>query len=236
MILLIDNYDSFVFNLARYLRRLGAEVVVLRNDSTNVACVAQQAMSIVISPGPCGPDQAGECGRLVQQFSGVIPILGICLGHQIICQAFGGRIVRASRPIHGMSLPIQLSLSPLFQGLEPMGRFARYHSLIAESASLPNCLRVIAKSLPDLPGPVTADTDVDAMDQSAQIESQYSNFQQEIMAVEHCRHQTYGVQFHPESILSQGGYRLLSNFLAISGISSPNPLPTTDLVESTPVR
>lgn len=208
MVLLIDNYDSFVHNLARYLRRLGAEVVVLRNDSSLLYQYAREATALVISPGPCGPEQAGECLGLVRELSGRIPILGICLGHQVICQAFGGKVVRAMRPIHGMSLPIELYPSQLFEGLKPVTHFARYHSLIADASSLPASLKVIARSLVDDP----------------------SN--SEIMAVEHQDHPTFGVQFHPESILSTGGYRVLSNFLKLSGVEQERVLPDSDLISA----
>ncbi len=235
MVLLIDNYDSFAHNLARYLRRLDVEVLVLRNDAKELFEVASQSSAIVISPGPCGPDQSGQCIRLVQRFSGQIPILGVCLGHQIICQAFGGRVVRASRPIHGRAMPIRVLDSPLFQGLSSTVRFARYHSLIADWASLPDCLRVIASSLPDVEEcdqfDELASWSVDDRPEMVPVE-----FTPEIMAVEHVEHPTFGVQFHPESILSEDGYRLLSNFLVLCGTPRPGKLPESDLQPLTPAK
>lgn len=228
MVLLIDNYDSFVHNLARYLRRLGVEVDILRNDSNLLAERACEASAIVISPGPCGPEQAGDCIRLVQEWSGLVPILGVCLGHQVICQAFGGDIVRANRPIHGMALPIKLYPSRLFEGIKPVTRFARYHSLIVDPLTLPKCLSVIAESLPEddsgMPLEITEPKE-------AAWKACCENTERvaEIMAVEHSQHQTFGVQFHPESILSADGYKLLSNFLKLSGIAHEQQLPESDL-------
>ena len=228
MLLLIDNYDSFVHNLARYLRRLGAEVVVARNDSTELIELSRRAESIVISPGPCGPEQAGGCISLVEQLSGRIPILGICLGHQVICHALGGRIIRARRPIHGMCLPIQLTSSPIFAGLPSVARFARYHSLIADFKSLPDCLRVIATSLSDEVIPTEPGGELHRS--SAETSTCPDPLEvTEIMAVEHVSHLTFGVQFHPESILSEHGYRILSNFLALSGMILATDLPDSDL-------
>ncbi len=216
MLLLIDNYDSFVYNLQRYFVRLGQEVVVVRNDDVQLADMLANIetsstlaapnweappAAVVLSPGPCGPDEAGFCLELVQKLSGHLPILGVCLGHQVICQAFGGRIVRAQEPLHGRLSPLQLKASPLFAHL-PLAEsgqcveFARYHSLIAETSSLPKQLRVTAWS-----------TD------------------EQIMAVEHRQHATYGVQFHPESILSREGYRVLNNFLGIAGLPVAKNLP-----------
>jgi|694.fasta_scaffold02014_24 anthranilate synthase component 2/para-aminobenzoate synthetase component 2 len=218
MILLIDNYDSFTHNLARYLRRLGQDVCVLRNDSADLEMAVESCQAIVISPGPCGPDRAGKTVAMIRCWSGRVPILGICLGHQAICYAFSGQIIRARRPIHGQALPIQLFSSPLFHGMESSVRFARYHSLVADQASLPSCLRVIAYSLPDTlasPTPEAAPT----------------AWQPEIMAVQHLQHPTFGVQFHPESILSADGYRLLANFLDVQQPVAERPLPQSDLAD-----
>lgn len=223
MILLIDNYDSFTFNLQRYLIRLGEQVCVIRNDDLRLAealagdtrVLTQpwielpgSPQALVVSPGPKRPSDAGFCLELVRRMSGVLPILGICLGHQIICEALGGAIVRARQPIHGRATPIQLGDSPLFDGLcsrpgQKTVEFARYHSLVAEQASLPNCLRVTARS-----------------DDG------------QIMAVEHRQHATYGIQFHPESILSLQGYRLLQNFLSLAGRGVRQPAPASDLVNA----
>ena len=209
-LLLVDNYDSFVYNLARYFKRLSVQVLVVRNDHSELLSEAMSADAIVISPGPCGPDQAGGSTELVQKLSGVKPILGICLGHQVICQAMGGTIIRAHRPIHGQAFPMELSRdSQLFQGIPSGTHFARYHSLIADSDTLPAVLRTTAtctlrdkRSGPEI---------------------------REIMAVQHCTHLTFGVQFHPESILSHSGYQLLSNFLASSGAKVADRLPCLDL-------
>lgn len=228
MVLLIDNYDSFVHNLGRYLRRLGADVVVLRNDAPELMELARQSDSIVISPGPCGPEQAGDCIGLVEELSGKIPILGICLGHQIICQALGGQVIRARRPIHGMCLPIQLSPSPIFSGLPSVARFARYHSLVADLDSLPKCLRVIALSLEEEPGPSEFKHDLRSKPDAGLFSSGRPS-DSEIMAVEHTSHLTFGVQFHPESILSEHGYRILANFLSLAGAPSIMELPQSDL-------
>lgn len=216
MILLIDNYDSFTHNLARYLRRLQQDVHVLRNDSPDLETVASSCQAIVISPGPCGPDRAGKCTQMIQQWSGRVPILGVCLGHQALCHAYGGRIIRAARPIHGQALPVQLLPSSLFEGIDSGVRFARYHSLVADPLSLPSCLRVIAYSQPD---PFAAASSV----------SSPAPWQPEIMAVQHIQHPTFGVQFHPESVLSVDGYRLLANFLDLQQPSTPRPLPKSDL-------
>ncbi len=190
MLTLIDNYDSFLHNLARYIRRLGVDVVVLRNDDASLQASIERSSAVLISPGPCSPDEAGLCVELIRAFSGQIPILGVCLGHQAICQAFGGKVVRARQPMHGMTSPVLLSDSPLFAGVDSPSHFARYHSLICENNSLPACLKVTAR---------ISSTD-------------------EIMALEHITHPTYGVQFHPESVLSSDGYRILANFLAIANL------------------
>jgi para-aminobenzoate synthetase component II len=201
MILLIDNYDSFTFNLQRYLRRLHQSVAVARNDAPELNSLLEVCSAIVLSPGPKAPEQAGRSIEIVQRFSGIKPILGICLGHQTICAAFGGQIVRATRPLHGRATPIELSQTPLFANLPNPSHFARYHSLIADRMSFPQAsLEVIAWSE-----------------------------EREIMAVAHRRHPTFGVQFHPESVLSNGGYQLLANFLTLSGLAYPDGLPTQDL-------
>lgn len=214
MLLLIDNYDSFAYNLARYFQRLAIEVVVIRNDHLDLLKMAEQTSAIVISPGPCGPLQAGQCIQVVEQFSGRIPLLGICLGHQVICHAFGANIVRACRPIHGQAFAMDLAAnSDLFHNIPTGTRFARYHSLVVEPQTLPSCFHITASCETPL-----------AMDPSLKI--------REIMAVEHTTHPTYGVQFHPESILSEAGYQLLANFLVKCGWTPPPQLPPVDLCDS----
>jgi anthranilate synthase/aminodeoxychorismate synthase-like glutamine amidotransferase len=212
MILLIDNYDSFTYNLDRYLRRLGSMVEVVRNDQPQLDSLLAECAGIVLSPGPCGPLQAGRCIEVVQRLSGIKPILGICLGHQVIGQAFGGDIVRASRPIHGQAFAMELTPSELFEGIPNRSKFARYHSLVIDSQRLPSCLTAIAHC--------------DTPSTSSQLPTA-----REIMAVEHRQHPTYGVQFHPESILSDAGYRLLANFLTVCHQPSVEPLPGLDLTD-----
>jgi anthranilate synthase/aminodeoxychorismate synthase-like glutamine amidotransferase len=186
MILLIDNYDSFVHNLARYVRELGEDAVVRRNDALTVDDVAALDPShIILSPGPCTPAQAGISTDLVRRFGPTTPILGVCLGHQCIGAAYGGDIVRAGRPRHGRTSAVVHDGSSVFAGLPSPLRAARYHSLVIARHSVPADLRVIA----------TAGDD------------------QEIMAVEHRRYPVVGVQFHPESAASEYGYAILERFL-----------------------
>ena len=185
MIALIDNYDSFTFNLVQYLGELGADVEVVRNDEISLDEVAARAPArIVISPGPCTPSEAGISVPLIQRFAGTVPILGVCLGHQAIGQAFGGRIVRAARVMHGKLSPIVHEGTGVFGGLPSPFTATRYHSLAIERASLPDALEVTA----------TADDG-------------------EIMGVRHRSYPVEGVQFHPEAILTEHGHRLLANFL-----------------------
>jgi len=187
MILLIDNYDSFVHNLARYVRELGDEAVVCRNDEVTLAAVAELAPShIILSPGPCSPAEAGISIDLVRQFGPTIPILGVCLGHQCIGAAYGADIVRAGRPVHGRTSPIAHDGSGIFAGLPAPFRAARYHSLVIKRESLPPFLQI------------TAETD-----------------EGEIMGVRHKEYPIFGVQFHPESILTEHGRQILSNFLKL---------------------
>lgn len=183
-ILIVDNYDSFVFNIARYFTELGAHAVVVRNDAVTVDEIANDLPdAIVLSPGPCTPDEAGISLDVVARLSGRVPILGICLGHQAIGQAFGGRVVRARRPLHGQAAPIHHHGGGLFSGLPSPLSVGRYHSLIVDlPAGSP--LTVTARSSED-----------------------------EIMALAHNSHPTFGVQFHPESIVTEHGYDLLANFL-----------------------
>lgn len=186
MILLIDNYDSFVWNLARYVRELGGEPLVLRNDAVAPDEIAGLAPShIIISPGPCTPDEAGVSLGVIRRFGASIPTLGVCLGHQAIGVAFGGRVVRAARPMHGKTSDIAHDGTGLFAGLPSPFTATRYHSLAVERGSLPADLVVTA----------TAEDG-------------------EIMAVRHRRHPVVGTQFHPESVLTEGGHAILGRFLA----------------------
>ncbi len=204
MILLVDNYDSFVYNLRRYLLRLGQEIIVVRNDQLNLDDPAMvQFEAMVISPGPQSPDQAGVCLELIRKFHDRVPMLGVCLGHQAIWQALGGRIVRAKMPIHGRASSIHFKSSALFAGIGSPFLAARYHSLVADPCSQPAGLQITAWSE-----------------------------DQEIMAFEHERLPLFGVQFHPESILTSCGYQLLQNFLETAKASQKlGVLPTSDLVE-----
>ncbi len=187
-LLLLDNYDSFTWNLAQYFGELGAEVTVLRNDAIDLAGVrALQPARIVISPGPCAPAQAGVSLQLIRGFAGVVPILGVCLGHQAIGQAFGGEVVRARQVVHGKASPIRHDGRGVFAGVAQNFAAARYHSLAVARASLPDCLEV-----------------------SAQTEDG------EIMGLRHRSLAVEGVQFHPESVLTEAGHQLLANFLATS--------------------
>ncbi|MEE9302065.1 MAG: aminodeoxychorismate/anthranilate synthase component II [Alphaproteobacteria bacterium] len=187
MLLLIDNYDSFTYNLVHFLGELGAEVRVYRNDVISVDEVHRlEPEAIVISPGPSDPDHAGICLELVRRSAGELPILGVCLGHQSIGQAFGGRIGRAPVIMHGKSSTIRHHGRDLFEGLTNPFEATRYHSLIVEREGFPDCLEI------------TAETENGV-----------------IMGLRHREFPTYGVQFHPESIASEHGHQLLDNFLAI---------------------
>ncbi|MDE2229326.1 MAG: aminodeoxychorismate/anthranilate synthase component II [Alphaproteobacteria bacterium] len=191
MFLLIDNYDSFTYNLWHYLGELGAEVVVKRNDALSVSdALALKPQGIVISPGPSDPDRAGICLELVAK-AGRVPMLGVCLGHQAIGQVFGGKVVRAKVPMHGKLSEIRHDNSGVFAGLPNPFRATRYHSLIVERASLPAALVVTAETADGI-----------------------------IMGLKHRERPVHGVQFHPESIASEGGHRLLENFLALAAAES----------------
>jgi anthranilate synthase component 2 len=191
MILMIDNYDSFTYNLVQYLGELDAEVKVVRNDQISVEEIERlRPERIMISPGPCTPNEAGVSLAVIGRFSGSIPILGVCLGHQAIGQAFGGRIVRAREIMHGKTSMIYHSNASVFRGLDVPFEATRYHSLVIERDSLPECLEVTAWT-------ETANGERD-----------------EIMGVRHKEYTVEGVQFHPESILTRHGHDLLRNFLA----------------------
>ena len=185
MLLLIDNYDSFTYNLAQYLGELGAEVKVIRNDAIDVAGIAVLAPErIVISPGPCTPDDAGVSLAVIREFAGKIPLLGVCLGHQAIGQAFGGKVVRAKTLMHGKTSPVRHDRKGVFRGLPVPFDAGRYHSLAIAREGFPECLEI-----------------------SAQTEDG------EIMGVRHRALPVEGVQFHPESVLTEHGHALLKNFL-----------------------
>ena len=183
MILIVDNYDSFVHNVARYFEELGAHTRVVRNDVVTAGDLAA-ARAIVISPGPCTPLEAGQSMAIMRDCSGKLPILGICLGHQVMGEVFGGIVKRARRPMHGDSSEINHDGKGLFDGLPPRFSAGRYHSLIVDLEGR------------DTPLEITARSD-----------------EGEIMGLRHTSHPTYGVQFHPESILTEGGYDMLRNFL-----------------------
>lgn len=193
MILLIDNYDSFTYNLYQATGVLTPDIKVVRNDEITIEEIEKLApQAIIISPGPCYPKDAGISVETVRQFSGKIPILGVCLGHQSIAEAFGGKIVHAAEQLHGKQTPIDIDNSqPIFTGLKNKIDAARYHSLIVEKDSLPDCLEIIG-----------------------------SDDKGQIMALKHKEHKTYGVQFHPESILTEYGSVILSNFLRVAGVDA----------------
>jgi para-aminobenzoate synthetase component II len=193
MILLIDNYDSFTYNLVQYFGALGQTVVVRRNDAITLDEIAALAPErLVISPGPCTPAEAGISMDAIRHFAGQLPILGVCLGHQALAQVFGGRVVRAAKVMHGKTSQIRHSDQDVFSGLHNPLTVTRYHSLIVEAETLPPILEVTAWSLPDERNPVS-----------------------EIMGVRHRQLPIVGVQFHPESILSEQGMELLANFVAL---------------------
>lgn len=191
MLLVIDNYDSFTYNLVQYFGELHAQPKVWRNDRLTVAKIRTlRPKAIVISPGPGSPKDAGISNEVIEAFSGSLPILGVCLGHQCIGHVFGGKIVRARQIMHGKTSDIYHGKKGVFRGLPDPFRATRYHSLILEPRSVPACLEVTAKTS-----------------------------RGEIMGVQHRRHPTFGVQFHPESILTDSGKELLLNFLKISGLT-----------------
>ena len=190
MILMIDNFDSFTYNVVQYLTELGAEVRVVRNDEITVEAIeALRPERLVISPGPCTPDESGITLEAIRHFAGMLPILGICLGHQAIGQVFGGRVVRAGSVMHGKVSPMVHANTGVFQGLNNPLNATRYNSLVIDKASLPDCLEITAWTQ-------RADGSVD-----------------EIMGVRHKTLPIEGVQFHPESIMTEQGHDLLRNFL-----------------------
>ena len=192
MILVIDNYDSFTYNLVHYLDELGAETRVWRNDALTVdGALAMKPQAVVLSPGPCTPNEAGICLPLIAAAPTALPILGVCLGHQAIGQAFGGDVVRAKSLMHGKTSPIRHHGAGIFDGLQDGFIATRYHSLAVARATLPEALEVTAW---------TEDG--------------------EIMGLSHRSRPVHGVQFHPESILTEGGHRLLGNFLRLAGAAT----------------
>lgn len=199
MILMIDNYDSFTYNIVQYFGELQQDITVWRNDQATIEQVKMLAPKlIVIGPGPCDPDRAGISLELIDTFKGVIPILGICLGHQAIGQAFGGQVVKAGAVMHGRVSSVYHNHQGVFKDLANPTDFTRYHSLVVDKANLPDCLEVTAW---------TQNTD-------GSIE--------EIMGVRHKQFAIEGVQFHPESILSTAGYQLLNNFLQTHNLAVLN--------------
>ncbi|MBK6434685.1 MAG: aminodeoxychorismate/anthranilate synthase component II [Rhodanobacteraceae bacterium] len=190
MLLMIDNYDSFTYNLVQYFAELGEDVKVIRNDEMDIAGIAALAPDrIVISPGPCTPSEAGVSVDVLKAFAGQLPMLGVCLGHQSIGQAFGGRVIRAGRIMHGKTSPIHHAGQGVFAGLPDGFEATRYHSLVVEQGSLPDCLEVTAWTKND----------------DGSVE--------EIMGLRHREFPIQGVQFHPESIMTQHGHAMLKNFL-----------------------
>ena len=186
-IALIDNYDSFTWNLVHYLGALGAEVDVIRNDAISTQdLLARKPDAIVLSPGPCTPKEAGICLDVIAKAAGHVPIMGVCLGHQSIGDAYGGDVVRAPQPLHGKMSTITHQGETLFQGIEGPFQATRYHSLVVERSTLPDCLHITAEA--------------DGL----------------IMALSHKTHPVHGVQFHPESIASEHGHKILKNFLDLA--------------------
>ena len=192
MLILIDNYDSFTYNLVHYLGELGADSVVIRNDKITAAEVlAKKPKAIVLSPGPCTPNEAGVCLDLIKQAGPTIPLLGVCLGHQSIGQAYGGKVIRAPQPMHGKLSTITNDGRGIFKGLPKSFEVTRYHSLIVERATLPDCLEITAETSDGI-----------------------------IMGLQHKTHPVHGVQFHPESIASEQGHALLENVLKLAGFKT----------------
>jgi len=190
MLLMIDNYDSFTYNIVQYLGELGADVQIYRNDAISIAEIeALKPDQIVISPGPCTPNEAGISVAVIKHFAGKIPLLGICLGHQGIGQAFGGDVIRAKKVMHGKLSAIHHADNGVFKGLSNPFTATRYHSLVIDSRTLPDCLEITAWT----------------QDEGGQMD--------EVMGVRHKTLAVEGVQFHPESILSEHGHQLLKNFL-----------------------
>ncbi|WP_291297417.1 aminodeoxychorismate/anthranilate synthase component II [Elioraea sp.] len=197
MILLIDNYDSFTFNLFHFLGDIGEEVEVVRNDALTAAeALARRPDAIVLSPGPCDPDRAGICLDVIREGAGKVPILGVCLGHQAIGQAFGGKVVRAPTPWHGKVDTVEHGGTDLFEGVPNGFRATRYHSLVVDRETMPDALVPTAMNAEGL-----------------------------VMALRHATLPLYGVQFHPESIASEHGHTILRNFMALARRQNRVPVP-----------
>ena len=191
MLLMIDNYDSFTYNVVQYLGELGADVQVYRNDQITVEAIEKlNPEGLIISPGPCTPNEAGISMAAIKHFAGKLPILGICLGHQSIGAVFGGRVVRANKVMHGKTSPVYHENGGVFKGLSNPFEATRYHSLVVDKASLPECLEITAWTQDDM----------------GVIDN--------VMGLRHKEYPIEGVQFHPESILTEHGHDLLKNFLA----------------------
>jgi anthranilate synthase component II len=190
MLILIDNYDSFTYNLVHFLGELGAESLVVRNDKiTADEVLKKKPAAIVLSPGPCTPNDAGICLDLIAKAKGKIPLLGVCLGHQAIGQAYGGNVIRAASPMHGKLSTLSNTGEGVFKGLPPKFEVTRYHSLVVERKTLPDCLEITAETEDGI-----------------------------IMGFQHKTDPVHGVQFHPESIASEQGHALLANFLELAGL------------------
>lgn len=200
-VLMVDNFDSFTWNIVQYLGELGADVTVVRNNALSVdEALARGDDAIVISPGPCSPNEAGISVPLIQAASGKVPLLGVCLGHQSLAAAFGGAVVRAGAIMHGKTSPVDHEGQGLFEGLPTPFLATRYHSLMACPETLPSCLAVTAST--EDPGP-----------------------RRVIMGLRHRTHPTFGVQFHPESILTEHGHAMLANFLRLAARVGRAPAP-----------
>ncbi len=201
MLLVIDNYDSFVHNLARYLQRLGQETHVVRNDAVTISQISELApAALVLSPGPGTPHDAGRSQQIVEHFAASLPMLGVCLGHQTLAAVFGGRVCRAREPVHGRSSLIYHSAQYVFQGLPSPLRVGRYHSLVVDTETLPTCLQPLAQTSDGV-----------------------------LMAFAHTRWPLVGLQFHPESVLTDHGYDLLAGFLRMAGLRPHLPVPPDEM-------
>lgn len=192
MLLVIDNYDSFTYNLVQYLGELGVEMKIFRNDEIEIGQIRRlKPERILISPGPCSPNESGLSNEIVKTFSPTTPTLGVCLGHQCVGHVFGAEVVRAERLMHGKTSEIYHNDDPLFAGLPNPFTATRYHSLIIKRGTMPDTLQIIAETRPEL----------------------------EVMGVRHKKYPIWGVQFHPESILTESGKQILANFLKLSAVS-----------------